>query len=767
MGRPYRTQAAVRRALLTLYDTAPDGYPGNDDLGTLSAWYVFGALGLYPEVPGVGVLALASPLFERAEIRLPHRRRALIVGHGHGPYVQSLRLDGRPHGKPWTTYCALARGATLSFRLGRRPNRRLGRRPGGGPALVRSRAADAEGCLRPMRVERARAGVLWALAGLTALGLAVRFASLGLQSYHHDEVITAMRVIPGSFGDMLHSVKVSESNPPLYYALAWGWAKAFGTGELGLRSLTALFGAATVPVGYLIGRQLATRSAGLVLAALIAVNPMLIWYSQEARSYALLVFFGALSMLFFVRALDSCRGRDLALWALASALALCSHYFAIFPVGIEALWLLVALRARWRLVLPALGAVGAVGLALLPLANSQTNPTHIGWIENSPLPERLWETAVSFLVGETGHVIAEAPRERYALIPIVLVVAGMALVALWGSRRERRGAGLGLMLGLGIVGLTAVAALVGKDYVVERNLLPALVPLLAVAAAGFAVERARRLGLALAVALCAYWLAFDVHVTQTPNLQRPDFRTVTDALGPPRAGRRAIVTWKLAADPVRFYLHDRAVRLYGGEEEIDEIAVLRKPLATGQPINLPPSFHQASRVRADRLTLNTYVSDHPVRISFKTLRALPTGFGAEAVLIDGSRSRPAPGSRPQSAVGSHERLGIRRQGRGGGAPSGKLVAAAQVRDRRRLRVPDQSRRLRSPCRQPRRPPRDRRDRRLLRRRDQQLPLESLLDLRPRRKLRRLSGDPLLRGQPRRAGSQPGRARGPGRGGDGG
>lgn len=126
MGRPYRTQAAVRQALLELYDTSPSGYPGNDDLGTLSAWYVFGALGLYPEVPGVGVLAIGSPLFARAEIRLPQRRRALILGRGHGPYVQSLRLNGRPHGKPWTTYCALAGGATLDFQLGPRPNRRWG-----------------------------------------------------------------------------------------------------------------------------------------------------------------------------------------------------------------------------------------------------------------------------------------------------------------------------------------------------------------------------------------------------------------------------------------------------------------------------------------------------------------------------------------------------------------------------------------------------------------------------------------------------------------
>jgi mannosyltransferase len=481
-----------------------------------------------------------------------------------------------------------------------------------------------------------RATVLWVLAGLTALGVAVRFASLGVQSYHHDEVITALRVLPGSFGDMLHAVKVSESNPPLYYVLAWGWAKEFGTGEIGLRSLSALFGAATVPVGYLVGRELASRRAGLTLAGLIAVNPMLIWYSQEARSYALLVFFGAVSIFFFVRALDTGRGRDLAWWTLASALALCSHYFAVFAVAIEAIWLLIALRRRWRVVLPALGGVAATGLALLPLANSQTNPTHIGWIEKSPLGERFWETAVSFLVGETGHVIAEAPRERYALVPVVLVGAGLVLVAAWGSRRERRGAALALVLGLGVMALTAVAALVGKDYVVERNLLPALVPLSAAVAIGFAASGARRFGLLLAVALCAYWIAFDIHVTQTPNLQRPDFRTVTDELGPP-GGRRAIVTWKLAADPVRYYLHDRATRVYGGDERIREIAVLRKPLATGLPVNLPPSFHQVGRVRADRLTLITYFSRHPVSIPFHTLRDLPTGFGDNAVLIDGGK----------------------------------------------------------------------------------------------------------------------------------
>ena len=475
--------------------------------------------------------------------------------------------------------------------------------------------------------------VLIGVLGLTAAGAALRFATLGLQSYHHDEVITVMRVIPGSFRQMLDAVKSSESNPPLYYVLAWAWAKVFGSGEVGLRSLSALFGTATIPLGYLIGRQLAGWRSGLVLTGLLAVNPMLIWYSQEARSYALLVFFGALSLLFFLRALDSRRGTDLALWALSSALAMCSHYFAFFAVGIEGLWLLIALRERWRVLLPALAAVAATGLALLPLIFAQVNPKHIGWIEQSPLPERLWETAVSFMIGETGHVIAEPPRDRYAIVPLVLIGVGILLALALGSRRERRGAGLGLVVGLGVVALATVAASIGKDYVVERNLLPALVPLVAVASIGFATAGARRLGILLAVALVAYWLTFDIHVTQTPNLQRPNFRALTEELGP-ATRRRAVVSWKLAGDPIRWYLRDHSLRMYSGEQGLSEVDVLGKPVSAGRPTNLPGSFRLAQTVRLDRLTLSRYVSPQPMRLPFETLNALPTGFGSNAVILD-------------------------------------------------------------------------------------------------------------------------------------
>jgi len=88
--------------------------------------------------------------------------------------------------------------------------------------------------LRPRlrRLSIAGSKVLWLAVALAVAGTAIRFATLGLQAYHHDEVITAARVLPGSFGHMLHEVHRSESTPWLYYILGWAWSKFFGLGEV-------------------------------------------------------------------------------------------------------------------------------------------------------------------------------------------------------------------------------------------------------------------------------------------------------------------------------------------------------------------------------------------------------------------------------------------------------------------------------------------------------------------------------------------------------
>jgi mannosyltransferase len=484
---------------------------------------------------------------------------------------------------------------------------------------------------RAWRLPRVDTTVLLALAGLTAVGAAVRFSSLGLQSYHHDEVITAGRVLPGSFVHMLREIRYSESNPPLYYVVAWAWSKLFGTQEVGLRSLSALFGAATIPVAYLIGKELLNIRAGLISAAMVAVNPMLIWYSQEARSYALLVLLSAASLLFFLRARRTADMRDLACWALFAVLALFSHYFAVFPIAIEAAWLIIAPRTRWR-GLAAAGAVLLFGLLLAPLAIEQANPHHIGWISGSPLGTRAVDTAASFMIGETGQVIAEPPRNGFAIVPGILVVIGLVLAIAAQGGRPRRAAATALVIGAGTVLLATGAAIAGKDYVIGRNLLPALIPLIAASSVGLAGPRLPHAGAVVAVALCAYWLTFDVRVDATPNLQRPDWRDLATRIGPARVPR-AIVAWKLAADPLEFYLHDGSQRVYGGREQVSEVDVVDKPWISRRPAALPLAFRRVGHARAGRVKVVRYRAARPRSLRFQQLKRLDTGFGANGILV--------------------------------------------------------------------------------------------------------------------------------------
>src|SRR5207248_1348738 len=155
----------------------------------------------------------------------------------------------------------------------------------------------------------------------------------------------------------------SEHTPPLYYALAWVWTRVFGLSEAGVRSLSALAGTAVVPVVYLAARDLLSRRAGLIAAALAAVSPPLVWFSQDARPYALFTLTVALSLLFFVRALQR-RTRALGWWAVSSAFMVATHYFGAYIVAAEGLMLLYVRRDELRRVAlaiaPSLLTVGAL-----------------------------------------------------------------------------------------------------------------------------------------------------------------------------------------------------------------------------------------------------------------------------------------------------------------------------------------------------------------------------------------------------------------------
>ncbi|HUB39305.1 MAG TPA: GH92 family glycosyl hydrolase [Streptosporangiaceae bacterium] len=136
IGKPYATQRAVRRIQDRLWHDAPDGIPGNDDLGGMSAWFVWSALGMYPMTPGTATLALGSPLFRRAVIHLSSGHSLRIIGTDAGttrPYVRSATWNGASWTRAYAPAAAITAGGTLAFRLGSSPARGWAARPADAP----------------------------------------------------------------------------------------------------------------------------------------------------------------------------------------------------------------------------------------------------------------------------------------------------------------------------------------------------------------------------------------------------------------------------------------------------------------------------------------------------------------------------------------------------------------------------------------------------------------------------------------------------------
>ncbi|SEO58192.1 alpha-1,2-mannosidase, putative [Luteibacter sp. UNC138MFCol5.1] len=124
-GQPWKTQELVRRVLDTIWLNAPNGIPGNDDLGEMSSWYVFASLGVYPAIPGRAELVVGSPLFKRATI---HRANGDVVidapNAGAGkPYVVALKVNGKPSARSWLPEDFALKGGRLEFDLSTKPNK--------------------------------------------------------------------------------------------------------------------------------------------------------------------------------------------------------------------------------------------------------------------------------------------------------------------------------------------------------------------------------------------------------------------------------------------------------------------------------------------------------------------------------------------------------------------------------------------------------------------------------------------------------------------
>ena len=151
-GTPWRTQSVVRRIATSLYSASPDGEPGNDDLGAMSSWYVWAAIGLYPEVPGRAELALASPLFPHVTVSLADGRSLVLDAAGAtsgAPYVHSVEAQGvlsapgacgaddsaspAAYTCPWLPASVMTTGGVLDIAVGSSPDKTWGSDPDEAP----------------------------------------------------------------------------------------------------------------------------------------------------------------------------------------------------------------------------------------------------------------------------------------------------------------------------------------------------------------------------------------------------------------------------------------------------------------------------------------------------------------------------------------------------------------------------------------------------------------------------------------------------------
>jgi 4-amino-4-deoxy-L-arabinose transferase-like glycosyltransferase len=488
------------------------------------------------------------------------------------------------------------------------------------------------------------------LLALTALAAVLRFAYIAHQGFWFDEAVTSL-LVHNPMGDMLSRIPSSESTPPVYYVLAWFWAHGFGYGEAGLRSLSAVIGIVTVPVAYWVGLRLISRRVGLILAALVACNPLLIWYSQEARAYALMVLLSAVSIGAALELRDEVRRNWVIAWAAAAALALATHYYAALVVIPEIVWLWLRHRSS-RDVRLGVVAVLLTAAALAPLAIAQL--PHFskggGWLTATPVATRAAQLPGTFAIGFGAPLGVWLELAMYAV-----AMAAVAVIAARGTGSERdaaRAAGVLLLSGVAIV---AALLVLGYDELNARNLLALWLPLALVIAVGLGSRAAGRWGVAGAAILMAVGVVTVLGIEHDATYQRPDWRPLAKALGPEPAGttRAVFVVGGCQALPIALYVPGLSFPARtASASELDLIGV-RRPYTwqtgcTGAGHALPRRFVGFTATgpvrRVGQFSIERLAAPHPTPIAWR----FPPGERYLVGGLEGVLLVPAGSPRPAS-----------------------------------------------------------------------------------------------------------------------
>ena len=230
----------------------------------------------------------------------------------------------------------------------------------------------------------------------------------------------------------------SDIHPPLYYYLLHLWLGHFGDSEFVLRFFSLIFGLLTVPLIHALGRRLLGTASGLLAALLVAISPLYLWYSQEARMYTLVTFLCLLSSYLLLRALEG-EGKAGFLWGgyiFVNVLAVYSHFYAFFVLAFHLLFLLVwsLKERRWTPLAWGLVAQGLVVLAYLPwsgfvLRRYAADVSY--WRGELVFTEVVRKTLILF---STGHTILESRAQPIAFVYGAMLLCALVVIALGGKR---------------------------------------------------------------------------------------------------------------------------------------------------------------------------------------------------------------------------------------------------------------------------------------------------------------------------------------------
>ncbi|MDX6698989.1 MAG: mannosyltransferase [Solirubrobacteraceae bacterium] len=512
---------------------------------------------------------------------------------------------------------------------------------------------------------------MWPLVLIVGLGAALRFAGIGDQSFWFDESVTAEVVRPGVHGAW-DALKASESTPPLYYGLAWLWTRVFGHGEAGLRSLSAVFGTLTIPVAWAAAREVTGRWGAWAAALVVAVSPLLVWYSQEARAYSLLVLMGGVSLWLCLRAVSAPSSGRLVVWALAACLVMFTHYFGAFVVAGEALVLLPAFRRRPEALVWAVPLLAATGVGLRALSHAQGSGNRTSWIATIPLGDRVSDVARELGSASTDIIAVNAgrPTGPATVLGWVGVLGALAVgVAVWalawrrGDRTavegSRRAGPVAVIAAAGLL-IPLALALAGDahDYFLDRNLLAAAVPVAVlfgvvvglepthavVARAGLRIaavfERTgdarkgslRPVALALVGLACLAGVWVDRQVLRRPELGRADWRAIASDLGPDSRDRVIAIVPGFAQAPLRVYGRELSPLPPTGVRVTEVDLVGNFVLGVQREPRPPAGFAAAGRATHVQVALLRYHSPSPRLVTPAALVA--AGFPADGLVVE-------------------------------------------------------------------------------------------------------------------------------------